>query len=114
MRELELHSQDNLSLASTETPPPLYLPPHHPSNHYRGMQRVGRAGTPQRAGGESFISNSPSTAAAHPIPLCSTVRTQFHDITFTFRIQVLNSRFGTLVTCMFPCLHVIPVSGHAC
>ncbi|KAK5905662.1 hypothetical protein CgunFtcFv8_001597 [Champsocephalus gunnari] len=27
MREMELHSQDNLSLASTETPPPLYLPP---------------------------------------------------------------------------------------
>ncbi|XP_074475630.1 inactive rhomboid protein 1 isoform X4 [Sebastes fasciatus] len=38
MREMELHSQDNLSLASTETPPPLYLPPHHPSHHY-GMQR---------------------------------------------------------------------------
>ncbi|XP_042363614.1 inactive rhomboid protein 1 isoform X3 [Plectropomus leopardus] len=37
MREMELHSQDNLSLASTETPPPLYLPPHHPSHH--GMQR---------------------------------------------------------------------------
>ncbi|KAM7381970.1 hypothetical protein PAMA_012706 [Pampus argenteus] len=36
MREMELHSQDNLSLASTETPPPLYLPPHH---HY-GMQRI--------------------------------------------------------------------------
>uniref|UniRef100_A0A4W6GAW5 Inactive rhomboid protein n=1 Tax=Lates calcarifer TaxID=8187 RepID=A0A4W6GAW5_LATCA len=39
MREMELHSQDNLSLASTETPPPLYLPPHHPSNHHYGMQR---------------------------------------------------------------------------
>ncbi|XP_024862220.1 inactive rhomboid protein 1 isoform X2 [Kryptolebias marmoratus] len=36
MREMELHSQDNLSLASTETPPPLYLPPHH----HRGMQRI--------------------------------------------------------------------------
>ncbi|KAM7371074.1 hypothetical protein PAMP_010570 [Pampus punctatissimus] len=36
MREMELHSQDNLSLASTETPPPLYLPPYH---HY-GMQRI--------------------------------------------------------------------------
>ncbi|GAA6234010.1 inactive rhomboid protein 1-like isoform X3 [Lates japonicus] len=42
MREMELHSQDNLSLASTETPPPLYLPPHHPSNHHYGMQRVGQ------------------------------------------------------------------------
>lgn len=42
MREMELHSQDNLSLASTETPPPLYLPPHHPSHHHYGMQRVGQ------------------------------------------------------------------------
>ncbi|CAJ1080675.1 inactive rhomboid protein 1 isoform X2 [Xyrichtys novacula] len=41
MREMELHSQDNLSLASTETPPPLYLPSHHPSHHHYGMQRVG-------------------------------------------------------------------------
>ncbi|XP_041830681.1 inactive rhomboid protein 1 isoform X2 [Melanotaenia boesemani] len=41
MREMELHSQDNLSLASTETPPPLYLPPHHPSHHqHYGMQRI--------------------------------------------------------------------------
>uniref|UniRef100_A0A7N8WLT1 Inactive rhomboid protein n=1 Tax=Mastacembelus armatus TaxID=205130 RepID=A0A7N8WLT1_9TELE len=40
MREMELHSQDNISLASTETPPPLYLPPHHPSHHHYGMQRI--------------------------------------------------------------------------
>ncbi|XP_028285795.1 inactive rhomboid protein 1 isoform X2 [Parambassis ranga] len=42
MREMELHSQDNLSLASTETPPPLYLPPHHShlSHHHYGMQRI--------------------------------------------------------------------------
>ncbi|XP_078134569.1 inactive rhomboid protein 1 [Sander vitreus] len=40
MREMELHSQDNLSQASTETPPPLYLPPHHPSHHHYGMQRI--------------------------------------------------------------------------
>ncbi|XP_035468785.1 inactive rhomboid protein 1 isoform X5 [Scophthalmus maximus] len=39
MREMELHSQDNLSLASTETPPPIYLPPLHPSHHHYGMQR---------------------------------------------------------------------------
>ncbi|XP_054860691.1 inactive rhomboid protein 1 isoform X4 [Amphiprion ocellaris] len=39
MREMELHSQDNLSLASTETPPPLYLPPLHPNHHHYGMQR---------------------------------------------------------------------------
>ncbi|XP_068610468.1 inactive rhomboid protein 1-like [Brachionichthys hirsutus] len=36
MRELELHSQDDLSLASTETPPPLYLPSHR----HHGMQRI--------------------------------------------------------------------------
>uniref|UniRef100_H2V2C7 Inactive rhomboid protein n=1 Tax=Takifugu rubripes TaxID=31033 RepID=H2V2C7_TAKRU len=36
MREMELRSQDNLSLASTETPPPLYLPPHHPNPLSRG------------------------------------------------------------------------------
>uniref|UniRef100_G3NKM0 Inactive rhomboid protein n=1 Tax=Gasterosteus aculeatus aculeatus TaxID=481459 RepID=G3NKM0_GASAC len=35
MRDRELHSQDNISLASTETPPPLYLPPYH-----HGMQRI--------------------------------------------------------------------------
>ncbi|XP_029954285.1 inactive rhomboid protein 1 isoform X3 [Salarias fasciatus] len=45
MREMELHSQDNLSLASTETPPPLYLPPLHPSHHHHhhhhhAMQRI--------------------------------------------------------------------------
>ncbi|XP_023805276.1 inactive rhomboid protein 1 isoform X3 [Oryzias latipes] len=37
IRELELHSHDNLT--STETPPP--LPPHHPSHHHHfGMWRV--------------------------------------------------------------------------
>ncbi|XP_024912940.1 inactive rhomboid protein 1-like isoform X2 [Cynoglossus semilaevis] len=40
VREMELQSQDNLSLASTETPPPLYLPSHHPSHHHLGMQRI--------------------------------------------------------------------------
>ncbi|KAM4524815.1 inactive rhomboid protein 1 isoform 3-T3 [Odontesthes bonariensis] len=41
MREMELHSQDNLSLASSETPPPLYLPPHLPSHHHHyDMQRI--------------------------------------------------------------------------
>ncbi|XP_051925540.1 inactive rhomboid protein 1 isoform X4 [Hippocampus zosterae] len=40
MRGMELTSQDNLSLASTETPPPLYLTPHHPSHHHNGMQRI--------------------------------------------------------------------------
>ncbi|XP_061561975.1 inactive rhomboid protein 1 isoform X3 [Phycodurus eques] len=39
-RGMELPSQDNLSLASTETPPPLYLPSHHPSHHHYGIQRI--------------------------------------------------------------------------
>lgn len=39
LREMDLPSQDNISLASTETPPPLYLPPCPP-----GMQRVGSWG----------------------------------------------------------------------
>ncbi|XP_056433124.1 inactive rhomboid protein 1 isoform X2 [Gadus chalcogrammus] len=34
MRDMELPSQDNLSLASTETPPPLYLPHHHHHHHH--------------------------------------------------------------------------------
>ncbi|KAM3827049.1 inactive rhomboid protein 1 isoform 5-T5 [Vipera latastei] len=35
LRDMDLPSQDNISLASTETPPPLYLPPCPP-----GMQRI--------------------------------------------------------------------------
>ncbi|XP_043110386.1 inactive rhomboid protein 1 isoform X2 [Puntigrus tetrazona] len=35
IREMDLPSQDNLSMASTETPPPLYVPP---AQH--GMQRI--------------------------------------------------------------------------
>ncbi|XP_077057198.1 inactive rhomboid protein 1 isoform X1 [Siphateles boraxobius] len=35
IREMDLPSQDNLSMASTETPPPLYVPP---TQH--GMQRI--------------------------------------------------------------------------
>uniref|UniRef100_A0A8C5WUZ3 Inactive rhomboid protein n=1 Tax=Laticauda laticaudata TaxID=8630 RepID=A0A8C5WUZ3_LATLA len=35
LREMDLPSQDNISLASAETPPPLYLPPYPP-----GMQRI--------------------------------------------------------------------------
>lgn len=38
VREMDLPSQDNISLASTETPPPLYVPPCH-----AGMQRVSGA-----------------------------------------------------------------------
>ncbi|KAJ3607598.1 hypothetical protein NHX12_024649 [Muraenolepis orangiensis] len=40
MRDMELPSQDNLSLASTETPPPLYLHHLHPRQQHCGMQRV--------------------------------------------------------------------------
>ncbi|XP_042293832.1 inactive rhomboid protein 1 isoform X7 [Sceloporus undulatus] len=35
IREMDLPSQDNISLASTETPPPLYVPPYQ-----LGMQRI--------------------------------------------------------------------------
>nr|XP_021328203.1 inactive rhomboid protein 1-like isoform X3 [Danio rerio] len=35
IREMDLPSQDNLSMTSTETPPPLYVPPPH-----HGMQRI--------------------------------------------------------------------------
>ncbi|XP_076025750.1 inactive rhomboid protein 1 isoform X2 [Genypterus blacodes] len=87
MREMELHSQDNLSLASTETPPPLYLPLHHPSHHHYGMQRIvdplarGRAfrmaddmdglsvpQTPMTPGTASLCSFSSSRSALNRLP----------------------------------------------
>ncbi|KAM4623583.1 inactive rhomboid protein 1 [Polymixia lowei] len=87
MREMELSSQDNLSLASTETPPPLYLPPHHLSHHYHGMQRIvdplarGRAfrmveevdgfsvpQTPITPGAASLCSFSSSRSALNRLP----------------------------------------------
>ncbi|KAM4525946.1 inactive rhomboid protein 1 [Fundulus diaphanus] len=88
MRDMELHSQDNLSLASTETPPPLYLPPHHHSHqHHYGMQRVvdplarGRAfrvaeevdgpsvpPTPLTPGAASLCSFSSSRSALNRMP----------------------------------------------
>lgn len=37
IREMDLSSQDNISLTSTETPPPLYVPS---SAHAFGMQKV--------------------------------------------------------------------------
>lgn len=37
IREMDLSSQDNISLTSTETPPPLYVPS---SAHTFGMQKV--------------------------------------------------------------------------
>ncbi|XP_057681572.1 inactive rhomboid protein 1 isoform X2 [Corythoichthys intestinalis] len=39
-RGTELPSLDNFSLASTETPPPLYVPSHHHSHHHYGMQKI--------------------------------------------------------------------------
>lgn len=41
IREMDLPSQDNISLTSTETPPPLYVPS---SQH--GMQKVKAGGRP--------------------------------------------------------------------
>lgn len=49
IRELDLPSQDNVSLTSTETPPPLYVGPCQ-----LGMQKV-----------------CPPAAASHPPSLCS-------------------------------------------
>ncbi|XP_061764882.1 inactive rhomboid protein 1 isoform X4 [Nerophis ophidion] len=40
MRSMELPSQDNISLASTDIPPPPYLHPQHPSHHPYAMQRI--------------------------------------------------------------------------
>lgn len=51
LREMDLPSQDNISLASTETPPPLYLPPCPP-----GMQRVGSLGSHDFGGMEQAAS----------------------------------------------------------
>ncbi|XP_070304748.1 LOW QUALITY PROTEIN: inactive rhomboid protein 1-like [Salvelinus sp. IW2-2015] len=84
MREMELSSQDNLSLTSTETPPPLYLPPHQ---HPYGMQRIvdplarGRAfrlveevdgysvpQTPITPGATSLCSFSSSRSALNRLP----------------------------------------------
>ncbi|CAB1313095.1 unnamed protein product, partial [Coregonus sp. 'balchen'] len=86
MREMELSSQDNLSLTSTETPPPLYLPPHH-HHHPYGMQRIvdplarGRAfrlvmevdgysvpQTPITPGATSLCSFSSSRSALNKLP----------------------------------------------
>ncbi|XP_055746266.1 inactive rhomboid protein 1-like isoform X3 [Salvelinus fontinalis] len=90
MREMELSSQDNLSLTSTETPPPLYLPPHHHHHHPHhpyAMQRIvdplarGRAfrmveevdgysvpQTPITPGAASLCSFSSSRSALNRLP----------------------------------------------
>uniref|UniRef100_A0A669B528 Inactive rhomboid protein n=1 Tax=Oreochromis niloticus TaxID=8128 RepID=A0A669B528_ORENI len=81
MREMELHSQDNLSLASTETPPPLYLPPLHPSHHHYDPLARGRAfrnveevdglstlQTPMTPGTASLCSFSSSRSALNRLP----------------------------------------------
>ncbi|CAL8283867.1 unnamed protein product [Merluccius merluccius] len=71
MRDMELPSQDNLSLASTETPPPLYLP-HlrylHPSQQHCGMQRV----VDPLARGRAFrVADEPDGLSRGPASLCS-------------------------------------------
>uniref|UniRef100_A0AAX7U0J9 Inactive rhomboid protein n=1 Tax=Astatotilapia calliptera TaxID=8154 RepID=A0AAX7U0J9_ASTCA len=76
MREMELHSQDNLSLASTETPPPLYLPPLHPNPLARGrafrnveeVDGLSALQTPMTPGTASLCSFSSSRSALNRLP----------------------------------------------
>ncbi|XP_061081155.1 inactive rhomboid protein 1-like isoform X2 [Conger conger] len=82
MRDMDLSSQDNLSLTSTETPPPLYVPASQ-----RGMQKIvdplargrafrmveeldGHSGpqTPATPGGTSICSCSSSRSGAARLP----------------------------------------------
>uniref|UniRef100_A0A6Q2Y2X0 Inactive rhomboid protein n=1 Tax=Esox lucius TaxID=8010 RepID=A0A6Q2Y2X0_ESOLU len=69
MRDMELCSQDNVSLTSTETPPPLYLPPHH-HQHPHGMQRHLSfiPHTPITPGAGSLWSFSSSRSALNRLP----------------------------------------------
>ncbi|XP_062234640.1 inactive rhomboid protein 1 isoform X3 [Platichthys flesus] len=97
MREMELHSQDNLSLASTETPPPLYLPPLHPSHHHYGMQRGRTLGddTAGRHRRRSFI--PPSFYEDDTVDLSDDLDTSFftrdglHDELSTYADEVFES-----------------------
>uniref|UniRef100_A0A4W5NX63 Inactive rhomboid protein n=1 Tax=Hucho hucho TaxID=62062 RepID=A0A4W5NX63_9TELE len=86
MREMELSSQDNLSLTSTETPPPLYLPPHHHHHHphhpyivdplargraFRMVEEVDGYSVPQTPitpGAASLCSFSSSRSALNRLP----------------------------------------------
>uniref|UniRef100_A0AAZ3Q9Q1 Inactive rhomboid protein n=1 Tax=Oncorhynchus tshawytscha TaxID=74940 RepID=A0AAZ3Q9Q1_ONCTS len=84
MREMELSSQDNLSLTSTETPPPLYLPPHHHHPHhpyivdplargraFRMVEEVDGYSVPQTPitpGAASLCSFSSSRSALNRLP----------------------------------------------
>ncbi|XP_018617554.1 inactive rhomboid protein 1 isoform X2 [Scleropages formosus] len=70
IREMDLSSQDNLSLASTETPPPLYVPAHQ-----HGMQKIvdplarGRAFRMVEEGDGYSVPHTPITPGA--ASLCS-------------------------------------------
>ncbi|KAG9334917.1 hypothetical protein JZ751_006314 [Albula glossodonta] len=67
MRDIDLSSQDNLSLTSTETPPPLYVPASQ-----RGMQKEvdGHSvpQTPATPGGTSLCSFTSSRSGAARLP----------------------------------------------
>ncbi|XP_053269682.1 inactive rhomboid protein 1 isoform X3 [Pleuronectes platessa] len=97
IREMELHSQDNLSLASTETPPPLYLPPLHLSHHHYGMQRGRTLGddTSGRHRRRSFI--PPSFYEDDTVDLSDDLDTSFftrdglHDELSTYADEVFES-----------------------
>lgn len=85
---MELQSQDNLSLASTETPPPLYLPSHHPSHHHLGMQRVGQS--PGHKQGKWFTSFC-CLSLSFSLPLCSlNVATLALSLCFTLRVRLMR------------------------
>ncbi|XP_044289304.1 inactive rhomboid protein 1 isoform X2 [Varanus komodoensis] len=78
MRETDLPSQDNISLASAETPPPLYVPPCQP-----GMQRIvdplarGRAFRMAEEGDGSSAPRTPITPGATSLCSFSSSRSGF-------------------------------------
>ncbi|XP_061455601.1 inactive rhomboid protein 1 isoform X3 [Rhineura floridana] len=79
MREMDLPSQDNISLASTETPPPLYVPPGQ-----LGMQRIidplarGRAFRMAEDGDGHSMPHTPVTPGATSLCSFSSSRSGFN------------------------------------